>query len=210
MTSTPASRSHPLLQIALLTGQSVPGSCSLSPEQAGFLARLAAEGGGAWSVVDRNFPFDATNAPYRRPSIAAASVANARQYRASRHLSFAMKHRPTLVELIDSAPVTVWLAGSCGLELLHNVALPAASADRCRVLAYGPAARRLPEMQTELVIGRRDWVSPLLFRCPPRVHVHRIDCDHLGYLRDATMFSVALDFVRRAAVKPGVTAPRAA
>lgn len=195
----------PLLQIAFLTGQSVPGTCALSPVQADFLARLVANGGGVWSAIDCNFPFVSMTTRYRRPSILSASLANAWQYFASRRPAFGARHRPALTRLIEGAPRTILLAGSCGLELFANAGLPAACLDRCRILAYGPAARCIPAERTEVVVGGRDWVSPLLFRCFPQVRVHRLDCDHLGYLQDPRMFALALDFVRRVAAELDVS-----
>lgn len=196
----------PQLQIALLTGQSAPGSCALSPVQAQFLARLQAAGGGAWRAIGLNFPYDSATPPHRTPSLLTASLANASQYLGSRHPAFAARHRPAMLRLIAQAPRTVWLTGSCGLELLANLALPAEALARCRVLAYGPAARRVPDIRTELVIGRRDWVSALLFRPPPGLRVHRLDCDHLNYLPHPDMAAITLDFLRRAAHEPDAAA----
>ena len=205
-----ADPSFPRLQVALLTGQSVPGSCALSPVQQAFLDRLVRHGAGAWSAIDRNFPYAEATPPYRRPTLLAGSVANARQYLGSRQIAFAHCRGAALTQLIARAPLTVFLAGSCGLELLVNARLSAADLARCRVLAYGPAARTVPDTPTEVVIGTRDWISRRLFACPPQIGMHRIDCDHLGYLEHPAMFAIAVGYLRQAAAELHSTRHRVA
>ena len=65
-----------------------------------------------------------------------------------------------------------FLAGSCGLELFNNLALPTHLQGRCAILAYGPTARRMPDTTVEVVVGRRDWISPALCRVPAGITRH--------------------------------------
>lgn len=194
---TTSSRPDARVQVAILTGQSNPDSCELSPLQARFLADVAQAGASGWSVVDRNFPYGDPGEPHRDVPLLPASVANARQYLASRHGAFAERHRATVLTLLARAPFTVFLAGSCGLELFANLHLPDAARTRCRILAYGPVARRAPDVRLDVVVGVRDWMSRGLFRLPAGVPRHTLRCGHRDYLSAPGMRELAVAFIRR-------------
>jgi hypothetical protein len=170
------------LQIAFLTGQSAPPGCALSPAQASFLDALDAP---MARKVGWNFPYRPWPRPFRRTPLLRASLANARQYLGSRRPEFRARHRQGVLELLAGADRTLFLAGSCGLELLANLGLPREALRRTHVFAYGPVARRVPACDCLLVQGREDCISRLWFR---RVDV-RVDCGHLGYLRSARVLA---------------------
>ena len=163
------------LQVAFLTGQSDPGRCALSPLQSAFLDALPVPEA---ARVRLNFPYVAGPA-HREVALLRASWNNVRQYLASRRPEFGARHRPAVLALLERAERTLLLAGSCGLELLANLDLPAATLGRVDVVAYGPVGRHQPACSSLLVQGRRDWVSRVWYRGPVDA---RIDCDHLGYL----------------------------
>lgn len=165
------------LQIAFLSGQSDPARCALSPAQHAFGQALLAPGR---TLHPCNFPYDAGTPPFQPAPLLSASWHNTRHYLRSRHARFAQAHRPAVEQLLHAAPHTLLLAGSCGLELLANLALPAALAPRLSVLAYGPVARRAPAVARLLVlVGRQDWISRLGWH-GPRTWV---DSGHLHYLQ---------------------------
>lgn len=197
------------MQLAILTGQSNPASCALSPVQSAFLSRVVAAGAGEWQGVDRNFPYGELGEPHREVPLLPASVANGRQYLDSRGAAFRERHRSALEALLRRAPHTVILAGSCGLELFTNLGLPTTVQARCAILAYGPAARRMPDTVVEVVVGRRDWISPALCRVPAGITRHGLDCGHRDYLSHPAMLTLAIDFVRRVAAGSGVPTPSA-
>jgi hypothetical protein len=194
---TTFSRPDARVQVAILTGQSNPDSCVLSPLQARFLADVATAGASGWSVVDRNFPYGDPGEPHRDVPLLPASVANARQYLVSRERAFAERHRASVLALLARAPVTVFLAGSCGLELFANLHLPEAARTRCRILAYGPVARRAPDVRLDVVVGKHDWISRGLFHVPPGVPRHTLPCGHRDYLAAPGMRELAVAFIRR-------------
>ncbi len=180
----------PSLLVTFLTGQSDPGRNALSPEQAAFLASLALAPA---EMLALNFPWDAATLPHREVSLARASVANASQFLRAPRASFEAKHRGVLDPLLARADHVVFLAGSCGLELLRGLSPPPAVWPRLHVIAYGPVARARPHFDCHLVGGRRDPVSRVFFRETDTV----VDADHMGYLRTPAMRDAALAFIAR-------------
>ncbi len=177
-------------QVAFLTGQSDPRSCELSLPQAAFLAALPAL---RESQVPVNFPYDPATPPARAISLPRASWHNVRQFLAARRLGWAERHRPPVRALLARAERSLFLAGSCGIELLAALRLDPAELARIAVLALGPVARQ-GEWPFALTVaqGRRDWISRLGW--PGPVH-HRTPGSHLGYLACPVTVGLARDWV---------------
>lgn len=176
------------LQLAFLSGQSDPARCALSPAQQAFGQALLAP---RRTLHPDNFPYDADSPPFRRASLLSASWHNAGQYLSSRRADFALRHRPAVEQLLLAAPHTLLLAGSCGLELLANLDLPSALAQRISVFAYGPVARRAPPAaRLHLVVGRQDWISRLGWRGP----CSTVDSGHMAYLQQPEVLAMARRF----------------
>jgi hypothetical protein len=172
------------LQIAFLTGQSDPSRCALSAEQVAFLRQLQDKGR---QLVDCNYPYRRNSAPHRRTPLWRASVANARQYLAARNARVADTDRARVHALLEQAPMTLLLAGSCGLQLLSALQLPDALRARLAVFAYGPVCHAPSAFgQLRVVQGRGDWISRALFG-------GRVDlkpaCGHMAYLRHAEVLA---------------------
>jgi hypothetical protein len=177
------------LQLAFLTGQSDPRSCALSPIQTRFLEALRAPGAAkVWS----NFPYWTETPAHAETSLLRASVNNALQYLHARRPSFRARYREHLLDFLQAADRTLFLAGSCGLELLAGLELPAPALARIRVFAYGPVARRRPAVECRLVQGRRDWISRLWLGRPDVW----IDAGHLDYLESPETRAACEDYLR--------------
>ncbi len=177
-------------QVAFLTGQSDPGRCALSPAQSAFLDALS------WpdvAKVQTNFPYDDRTRPYRNVSLAAASWHNTRQYLRSRTPVFVDQHRSSVVEMAARAEQTLLLAGSCGLELLANVALPDHILQRLHVFAYGPVARRAPACDLFVLRGRGDWISRAWSGRVDQV----VDCGHMDYLANPQVLALCREWGER-------------
>jgi len=162
---------------AFLTGHSIPGCTGLSRVQREFQQRsgLPAE---CW--LPHNFPYTASF-PYPEDTpLLAASWSNVRHYFRSRRPAFAREFAPRVSAAFAPFDRIVVAAGSCGLELLNHLALPAELRARLHVFAYGPVSRRRPEVASHLLVqGRTDLLSRWFH---PRVD-HRIEASHLGYLQ---------------------------
>ncbi|CAD7382732.1 hypothetical protein [Xanthomonas arboricola] len=170
------------LQIAFLTGQSDPESCALSMQQQHFLQQLQGPGR---RLIDCNYPYRSASPTYRHMPLWRASVSNARQYLAARAARVADADRMRVVALLEQAPTTVLLAGSCGLQLLTALQLPLALRTRLAVFAYGPVCNAPATFGQLCVIqGSGDWISRALFAGAPDLTPA---CGHLHYLRDATV-----------------------
>ncbi len=183
-------RSELELQAAFITGQSDPASCALSPAQTQFLRRLCADG---VSAVPRNFPYRDTGSEFRPTPLLRAACNNARQHLRSRQAAFAAAHRASVETLLAGAAHTIFLAGSCGLELLANLALDDPWPTRFSVFAYGPGARARPACRLRMIVrGRRDWLS--------RAYAGTTDrwtqCGHLDYLERDDVLAHCREFVR--------------
>ena len=185
-----------------MTGQSHPRSAALSPSQAAFLAALPVP---AATRVNLNFPypFEAPVRPFTSTPLLSASLRNARQHFASRRPAFSERRRPAVEALLARADRTLFLMGSCGLELFNNLALPARALERVTIFAYGPVARRRPDGDCLLVQGRRDWISRSFFR---RVDV-QVDGGHLDYLGDPAVAALATETIRRLAARTATPIP---
>lgn len=181
------------VQIAFLTGRSDPDSCALSPVQQAFLERLAGPGR---LLVPYNFPYDPTGRAHRPTGLLRASLNNYREYRDSQHPAYRLRYQGAVKALLQRAPRTVFLAGSCGLELLFNLQLEVEDLARTYVFAYGPVARSLPDCHCVVVRGRRDW----LCRRFVGASTYEIDCGHLDYLRQERVHQICEALVHRVAV----------
>ncbi|PPT33324.1 MULTISPECIES: hypothetical protein [Xanthomonas] len=178
------------VQVAFLTGQSDPERCALSGEQQQFLHQLQ---GAGRRLIDCNYPYHSAGPPHRRTPLWRASVCNARQYLAARGARVADADRMRVVALLEQAPRTVLLAGSCGLQLLTALQLPQALRARLAVFAYGPVCTAPATFgQLRIVQGRGDWISRLLFGAAPDL---RPACGHLHYLRDAAVLAECQAFI---------------
>lgn len=187
----PMPTAAPQLQLAFLTGQSDPARCALSPLQRAFGDALLAPGR---VLHPCNFPYDAATPDHRPTALLAASWHNSRHYLRSRRPGFAAAHAPALAQLLHAAPHTLLLVGSCGLELLANLTLPPALAQRCSVLAYGPVARRAPAVaHLQVLVGRQDWISRLGWRGARQW----VDSGHMEYLQQPDVLTIARDLAAR-------------
>ncbi|MCL1526182.1 hypothetical protein [Xanthomonas nasturtii] len=172
------------LQIAFLTGQSDPASCALSAEQQAFLQQLRGTGR---HCVTCNYPYRHDSAAHRRMPLWRASLSNARQYLAARNARVAAADRARVHALLEQAPMTLLLAGSCGLQLLSALQLPDALRARLAVFAYGPVCHAPAAFgRLRVVQGRSDWISHALF--DGQVHA-RPACGHMAYLRNAEVLA---------------------
>ena len=183
---------RPPLQVAFLTGQSDPDRCALSAVQQRFLDALPVPDA---AKVRVNFPYELSTPPWRDVSLVMASWHNSWQYLRSRFPSFAEAHRANVERLIERADTTVFLAGSCGLELLANLHVAPILLSRVRVFAYGPVARRVPACEVTSVRGRRDWIA----RRGLTAIEHIVDCGHLDYLECADVHARCAAFVAQVA-----------
>lgn len=174
-------------QVILLTGQSDLRCCALSPQQKAFLDQ-SVHGD---AQVLTNFPYDPSSAPYRATPVAIASIRNGWQYFGSRSPSFSTKHTSRIIRLIERRDRTIFLTGSCGLELFNNFRLPSALIGRIRLFAFGPVARRRPDCEHLLVGSRKDWLSRFFFPTPD----HWVNCTHLDYLRSTAVRTLWKEFV---------------
>ncbi|SOU00646.1 Hypothetical Protein LMG19146_02163 [Xanthomonas arboricola pv. fragariae] len=180
------------LQIAFLTGQSDPESCALSMQQQHFLQQLQGPGR---RLIDCNYPYRSASPTYRHMPLWRASVSNAHQYLAARAARVADADRMRVVALLEQAPTTVLLAGSCGLQLLTALQLPLALRTRLAVFAYGPVCNAPATFGQLCVIqGSGDWISRALFAGAPDLMPA---CGHLHYLRDAAVLAECQAFIAR-------------
>lgn len=191
-------------RVALLTGQSAPRNTALSPEQVAFLARVAPAG---FATLAHGFPFHAAceRAPYRRPSLALASLNNARQFiAATRDAHFRAVLEARIGELLrQTSERLVVVTGSCGLELLNAAwtGLPASTAS-VQVVAVGPACLgrlSIPAGRLTTVRGARDGWSRLLYRGPVD---HEVGCGHLDYWTSPDVILLVRRLIARFAEAP--------
>src|SRR5690606_25776147 len=132
-------------QVAFLTGQSDSRRWALSPEQAHFLQALALP---AQAAVPMNFPYRADTLPHRRVPLWQASLNNGRMYLRSRKPAFRAEYLSDITKFLARAELTVFIAGSCGLELLRNLALYEEQLQCIRAIALGPVSRGRPQCET--------------------------------------------------------------
>lgn len=182
--------SPPCTLAAFLTGRSVRGNHGLSESQLRF-QRQSPIPASCW--LPWNFPYLGSDPFPPRFSILLASLNNTTDFLLSRTPSFRRRHRAHILEVFDRQPVIVLLAGSCGLELLANLHLPASTLARLHVFAYGPVSRKRPQVASLFLLqGKHD----LLSRCFHR-HVHaRLPCGHMGYLDHPRTLELFAEFCR--------------
>lgn len=162
---------------AFITGHSVRGCTGLSQEQQDFQHRSAIPKS-HW--LPHNFPYHATSPFPERFHLLSASINNVTHYLRSRRSSFVNEHRHVVTEIFEPHATILLLAGSCGLELLNNLHLPADLRSRIHIFSYGPVSRRIPDVASHLFVqGTHDWLSRFYH---PRAD-HRYPCPHMGYLR---------------------------
>jgi len=194
------------LQVAFLTGQSDPDGAALSPAQERFLDALPVP---ASAKVRVNFPYPEWTPPHRKMPLLRASWNNARQYLASRRPEFGERHRPAVRALLARAEHTLFLAGSCGLELLANLGLAESELAGVHVFGYGAVARRLPACEVRRVSARWDWVEVLGVRGrlgPPDA---RVAGGHLGYLSDPEVLALCSRFLAELSLRAdGLAGPK--
>ena len=178
------------LQIGFLTGQSNPHSCALSPIQHAFLSQVATPD---VELLDLNFPY--RHGPCFTPTpLWQASINNLKQYLLSRKHEYGTRHRSDVVDVINKAHHTVFLAGSCGLELFTNLHLSAEAMQRCTLIAFGPVTRQVPAgVRVIIAQGTRDLLSRFFVsRCD-----HPLECSHLDYLTNPTFVRLCQDIIQQ-------------
>jgi hypothetical protein len=184
---------EPRTIVAFLTGQSDPARNALSPEQLAFLHRSPVP---EEDILPENFPYRPT-APHREIPLWRAGIHNFLQYRRSRRPSFAADHRVEIFAKFAGSHQVVFLAGSCGLELLVNLHLPPEFLARVHVFAFGPVSRSLPDCARLVrVRGRGDLISKWHH---PQVE-YLVDCGgHMDYLRSGEIDGLFAEFYRSVA-----------
>jgi hypothetical protein len=175
-------------QVALLTGQSDRCRWALSPLQRDFLASVAASEG---VQILNNFPYQAGSPNYRPSSLVKASINNAFIYVWSRSRAFRDAHSHAVLRLIARRERTIFLAGSCGLELFNNLELPTDVTRKVGVFAFGPVARRRPDCVHLLVGATRDSISRRYFPAPD----HVVESGHMNYLSNPTVRTLCREFI---------------
>jgi len=176
------------LQVAFMTGQSDPRSCALSAVQHRFLRELPLPES---AKVYYNFPYDERTPPARDVPLAIASWNNTSQSAAALLPGFARRHRASVAALLERAPRTLFLAGSCGIHLLRGLRLPEPAMRRIAVFAYGPVAFARPDCTHVLVGSERDAISRAFFPHPDV----RVRSDHLRYLDDPALAAACIAFI---------------
>lgn len=180
--------SIPSLQVAFITGRSMPGNLALSPEQQAFLERVTPPGA---LPVYANFPWESGQAGWQPTGLLRASLNNAREYLNARKPEFTRRYQPVAQALLESAEHTVLLAGSCGLALFNQLALPPPFLDRVSVFAWGPVAHQRPGCRHLLVQGSQDLISRLWLRDVDAC----IRSGHMGYLSHPELVPLCRNFI---------------
>ncbi|WP_374519520.1 hypothetical protein [Undibacterium squillarum] len=180
------------LQIAMLNGRSNPANWALSPAQQAFLRQL---GGADRHLTGMNFPYLPVEKAYQPTALLRASLANSKEYLNARIPWFRRRYRPVVQALLQQAEHTVFVAGSCGLELLNCLQLAPSDLEKISVFAYGPVARARPACHSLLVQGRADWISRRWFADADIV----VDADHLNYLQQDEVLQHCRQFIDRIA-----------
>ena len=173
------------LGIVFITGQSNPKSCDLSPLQKHFGQLLEGEGR---VLHPTNFPYQSNLEAHRPVHLIKASYANYASFRHARSSHFSERYSPQVAKLFKQYTHVLFLAGSCGLELLNNLRLPEGALQRMSVLAYGPVTRSSADLPVTIVKGRYDFISCF--------NQHKADyvvaCGHMGYLSSPEFQRIAL------------------
>jgi hypothetical protein len=182
-------------QVALLTGQSDRCRWALSPLQQDFLASVATSEG---VQVGNNFPYQTGSPDFRPSSLVKASINNAFIYIWSRSRAFRDAYSHSVLQLIARRERTIFLAGSCGLELFNNLELPADVTRKVSVFAFGPVARRRPDCVHLLVGATQDSISKRYFPAPD----HVVESGHMNYLSNPTVRTLCREFIERVTRPP--------
>lgn len=179
----PTSHKFTALKIAFITGLSDPTRCALSQKQRRFLSALDIPEA---DKIYYNFPYlpafgsGETSAPLWQ-----ASFANYRQFRMARQNQYLAAARRHLETFFASAETIIFLAGSCGLEILNHAIGRHPPEKPMHVFALGPVARRRPVFPHTLIQGQRDYISKLFFR---DVDVIIPGVGHMDYLDNSAVF----------------------
>ena len=177
----PVDHPYSKIKLALITGLSNPRSCSLSKVQHDFLSRLEFP-----YTLPYNFPYFPSTGEENEP-LGKASVQNAKQF-----LMYQSPHcqnhlRLHLDALIASCEHIIFLAGSCGLEIL-NLALTQQSKTKVsHVFAYGPVAKKYPDYSCTLIQGSSDYLSRCFFK---QVDQSIPNLGHMDYLQHPKVFDI--------------------
>lgn len=181
-------RALPRLQIAMLNGRSDPDCWALSPAQHSFLQQLA---GPQRHLVSSNFPYLPNMRTPRARPLWQASIANISEYLKARRSGFRQRYRPAFIRLLQQAQHTVFISGSCGLELFNCMALSTTELARVSVCAYGPVARISPACRKLLIQGNDDWISRCWFK---QVDL-KVVAHHMNYLQQAQVLAACRQFI---------------
>lgn len=177
--------------VGFITGHSVRGCTGLSQEQREFQQRSIVP---TANWLQYNFPWQETFPFPVRFRLLSASWNNLWHYFESRRPAFRENHCSEVVARFAQYDAVILLAGSCGLELLNNLDLPAETRQRLHVFAYGPVSRHRPEVASYfLVQGVGDVISRTFHR---HVDAH-VFCPHMGYLAAAETLRQFDAFYRR-------------
>jgi hypothetical protein len=176
------------LQIALFTGQSDRSRWALSPMQHEFLESVC---GPQLVRIGCNFPYFTNSPAYRRTALPIACVSNTLQYFQSRFAFFREWHAPAVETLISGRARTIFITGSCGLELFNNLGLSLQSLTRIGIFAVGPVARSRPACRHILIGSPGDAISRLFFPKPDRW----VDCGHMEYLSNQSVRELCRNFI---------------
>ena len=187
---------RPPLLLSFATGQSDPRGHALSPVQQAFLDRLPVP---AAFKLARNFPWREATPPFRETALLPASFFNLRQFFAAQHASFARRHRADVAAWAARAEHHLVFAGSCGLELLRRLELPAELWPRLSVFAYGPVVCGKVPWRVFTVQGRFDFISKPFVRRPDVV----VAAGHLDYLESPEVLAWAHTFLRQVLAEVG-------
>ncbi len=178
----PTQHSFSKTKIAFITGLSNPKSCSLSHIQKEFISRLESPA----CKLFYNFPYVSTEGQENEP-LWKASMQNIRQFliyqspESQKHLRLHLDH------FAASCDQIIFLAGSCGLELL-NVALSSESQKKlAHVFAYGPVAKAYPDFPCTLIQGSKDYLSQFFFK---QVDERVTTLGHMNYLEHPRVFEI--------------------
>ena len=162
--------------VGFITGHSVRGCTGLSQEQRDFQKHSAVP---TASWLPYNFPWYETFPFPESFPLLGASYNNVRHYFESRRTAFRETHRSEILARFAAYDAVILLAGSCGMELLNNLNLPAETRQRLHVFGYGPVSRRRPAVASRLLLqGQHDIISRLFHR---QVDL-QFPCSHMGYL----------------------------
>jgi hypothetical protein len=178
-------------QIAFFTGQADARTCALSPVQQAFGQALARATNA--NLVEQNFPYWPSTPPWRPRPLWRASLGVGCQLLGARRASFARRHQATVRAVLARAEETLFLLGSCGLELLRRLELPPSAWARISFVAYGAVARSRPACPGLVVLGRRDWIA----RGRGPASDRQVDCDHLSYLQNADFAAICREFAHQ-------------